>query len=112
MGGGGGNSAIIDTANKTSLNELYCILKRSLLHIDIEGGCVHIAKSLGTKSLVLFGITAPELVGYEENINIMSSLCNGCVRYECPLYEEPVCVNAITPDFVAQKAADYLNTLV
>ncbi|MDR2396027.1 MAG: hypothetical protein LBD57_05450 [Endomicrobium sp.] len=43
----------INTAKKTSFDELCTILKNSLLHIDIDGACTHISKALGTKSIVL-----------------------------------------------------------
>ncbi|MDR3244115.1 MAG: hypothetical protein LBT79_05140, partial [Elusimicrobiota bacterium] len=66
-------SNFIDTVGKTSFNELCSILKNSSLHIDIDGGCVHISRAIGTKSLVLFGPTSPEFIGYDENINIISS---------------------------------------
>ncbi|MDR0398316.1 MAG: hypothetical protein LBH33_00710, partial [Endomicrobium sp.] len=68
----------INVAKKTSLDELCSVLKRSLLHIDIDGACSHIAWALRAKSIILFGPTDAKYSMYPENINIMSSICGGC----------------------------------
>ncbi|MDR3071788.1 MAG: hypothetical protein LBU29_04275 [Endomicrobium sp.] len=109
----------INTAKRTSLDELCSILKDSLLHIDIDGACTHIAEAIGTKSIVIFGPTTAEYIGYQKNINITSSLCRGCYciadNYwwgKCFLgYDKSFCMDSITPEFVAEKAMEYLKTL-
>ncbi|MCA6069882.1 MAG: hypothetical protein LE180_02005 [Endomicrobium sp.] len=109
----------INAAKKTSLNELCNILKSSLLHIDIDGACTHIAKAVGTKSVVIFGPTDAEYIGYQENINITSSLCRSCYCItdndywgKCLLgYDKSLCMDSIAPEFVAEKAVEYLKSL-
>lgn len=54
------------------------ILQDSSLHIDCEGGLVHIATQLGTKCAVLFGPTPVHYFGYPQNINIVSAVCSDC----------------------------------
>jgi ADP-heptose:LPS heptosyltransferase len=108
---------ITDLVGKTSFDDLCSILKRSIMHIDTDAGCVHLAKSLNTKCVVIFGPTSPEFTGYEENINIKSNLCSdcyfikgwslGCVRG----FKKPLCMESITPEFVAEKAIEYINTV-
>ncbi|MDR3048352.1 MAG: hypothetical protein LBV16_00680 [Elusimicrobiota bacterium] len=117
--GGGGISGynIIDTMKKTSFNELCSIIKNSLLHIDIDGGCVHIAKALGTKALVLWGVTPGDYIGYDNNINIASSMCRYCWDYHwtfhCVFGEaHQKCIQSIAPEFAAQKAIEYLRTIL
>jgi hypothetical protein len=61
---------IINTACKTSFNELYTILKNSLLHNRYRQ-CLY--TYLGTKTIALFGPTSAKITGYSENINITSS---------------------------------------
>jgi ADP-heptose:LPS heptosyltransferase len=108
---------IINTACKTSFNELCTILKNSLLHIDIDGACIHIAKAIGTKAIALFGPTSAKITGYPKNINITSSLCRDCYHIfdhqfwgRCALgYEKSLCMNSISPKFVANKAIEYIN---
>lgn len=94
------------------------IMRHSILHIDIEGGLVHLASQLGTKCAVLFGQTQVEFFGYPQNINIMSQegrSCHGC----CHLYrdfqhcardlKEPECMYSITPEMVMGHITQYLN---
>ena len=105
-----GHFADIDVRNRTSFDELFCILKNSILHFDIDGACSHIAAALRTKTVVLFGPTDIENSAYPENINIASSLCGACWGMTaCPLGYESLCMKTITPDFVAKKALCYLE---
>ena len=60
------------------LVDLSLILSKSILNISNEGGSVHIAHSVGTKSVVLFGPTNPTLYGYSDNINIYPDICESC----------------------------------
>jgi ADP-heptose:LPS heptosyltransferase len=48
------------------------------MHIDDEGGLVHMATALGTKCAVLFGPTPVGIFGYEQNINICADTCKEC----------------------------------
>ena len=94
------------------------ILVHSKLHIDIEGGLVHLATQMGTKCLVLFGATPVEYYGYPENINLHVGTCHGCYG----LYEdvnrcardlaEPECMYSITPKMVADAARTYLDSIL
>jgi ADP-heptose:LPS heptosyltransferase len=101
----------INVAKKTSYNELCSILKNSLLHIDIDGACSHIAWALRTKSIILFGPTDAKYSMYPENINIMSSICGGCWHRfgKCVIGEEKpsLCMNSIKPEFVAESCRIY-----
>jgi ADP-heptose:LPS heptosyltransferase len=98
----------INLVGKTSFNELCSVIKYSLLHIDADCGCVHIAKALNTKSLVLFGPSSAKYVGYDENINIMSNVCRDCFTiskwFERCLrgFKTPLCMQSISPNFVAE----------
>lgn len=74
----------LNLAGKTSLEEAKVILKNAVLHIDSEGGLVHLRHALqGGPSLVFFGPSDPKVLGYRENINVRSTIC--------PLYCENVC---------------------
>ncbi len=91
------------------------ILKNSLLHIDIDGGMVHLASQLGTKCIVLFGPTSVKYLGYKDNINIVSKKCNSCYglyseNYRCARFmDEPECMYSIRPEMVFEKVRDYLE---
>ncbi|MDR0822791.1 MAG: hypothetical protein LBN20_03305 [Endomicrobium sp.] len=111
-------NADINTARRTNFDELCSIIKGSMLHIDIDSACSHIAKALNIKSLIIFGPTDSQYSGYKENINITSSSCKGCwkgVQYNydsCPKgYEKPRCMDEISPELVANKALEFLSPL-
>ncbi|MBE6099331.1 MAG: hypothetical protein E7197_04685 [Anaerovibrio sp.] len=94
------------------------ILDNSLLHVDIEGGLVHLATQLGTKCVVLFGPTPEYYFGYEENINIKVGNCHEC----CGVYlnsnrcaremDKPECMYNITPEIVMERIDDYFGKCV
>lgn len=111
----------IDGADRYILGEPFelviHILKNSILHIDIEGGLVHLATQLGTKCAVLFGPTPEFYYGYEENINIKVGNCHDC----CGVYmdsnrcargmDKPECMYSITPEIVMERVKDYLTEI-
>ncbi|MCO6414643.1 hypothetical protein JYK14_00410 [Siccirubricoccus sp. KC 17139] len=63
---------------RTSMQEVAAILAGSLLHLDNESGLVHLAASLGTRSVVVFGPTPVDYFGYPQNLNIAPPICGGC----------------------------------
>jgi hypothetical protein len=63
---------------RTGMPEVTAILANSLLHLDNEGGLVHLAASLGTRSAVVFGPTPVDYFGYPQNLNIAPPVCGGC----------------------------------
>lgn len=90
------------------------ILKESMIHLDIEGGLVHLATQLGTKCIVLFGPTNVLYVGYPQNINIKAGKCHDCYGLYNDLgicargMEKPECMYSITPDIVMEALKKFL----
>jgi len=70
--------ANIQKVGVDNLTDLAYILKLSKLHVDNEGGVVHLAHAVETKSVVLFGATSPTLYGYPDNINLYKDVCPTC----------------------------------
>lgn len=107
---GGADSTLIQGVDKgifgESLNYIKGLLKNAMVHIDTEGGMVHLATQLGTKCIVLFGPTPMEYYGYQQNINIKAGNCHGCMGVssdwytKCPLHESPECMKKITSKMV------------
>lgn len=93
------------------------ILKNSLIHIDIDGGLVHLASQLGTKCIVMFGPTQVEYFGYKENINIKAGNCHNCYGMykdinKCARdMEKPECMYSITPQMVFEKIEKYFKSI-
>lgn len=94
------------------------LLKYSLLHVDIEGGLVHIATQLGTKCVVLFGPTVREYYGYKQNINIQAGNCHNCwglysdVNRCARDMKEPECMYVITPKMVMSQLEKYMDAIL
>jgi len=94
------------------------ILKGALLHLDIEGGLMHLATQLGTKCAVIYGPTQVELFSYPQNINIVSDKCKNCYLlypeyYKCARgMEKPECMWSILPENVLSEIEVYLEEKV
>ena len=94
------------------------VLKNSLVHIDCEGGLVHLATQLGTRCIVLFGPTPIKFYGYPDNINIQVGKCHNCYwlvdnNYECYRgMEKPECMYSITPDIVMSNIVNCLENII
>jgi ADP-heptose:LPS heptosyltransferase len=100
-----------DLVSATTLAQAAAILSRATVHVDNEGGLVHIAASLGRRSIVLFGPTSLKFFGYPGNINLTSEVCGDCWWADdrwmdrCPQgYEKPKCLLELDPERVADVA--------
>lgn len=98
------------------LDVVGSILKYSTLHIDGEGGLVHLASQLDTKCAVIFGPTPVHYFGYENNINITPDGCCNCLYVEgnmtvsCPRGDKiPHCMSSILPEMVLKKVEECLT---
>lgn len=105
----------INLVGKTNFSEMLALLKYSSLHIDTEGGYIHLRHFLCREpSVVLFGPTSPQTKGYPENINIRNTNCNcqfcewligdnwqsHCIKSDSPLSS---CMASIYPSFVLKE---------
>lgn len=109
----------IDLRGKTSIEETKCLLKYAYLHIDGEGGLVHLRNFLNGKSIVLFGPTSPEIFGYDENINLRSNAC----KYPCEWVirdwtshcllsnKQHICMQQLTPEVVFEEFKKFQNQI-
>lgn len=93
------------------------VLLHSKLHIDCEGGMVHLATQLGTKCAVLFGPTPKEYYGYDCNINIDAGVCSNCYWFvnDCiscyRKLEQPECMYKLLPEYVMECISGELNKI-
>lgn len=97
-----------------SLELVKYVLKNSMVHLDSEGGLVHLATNLGTKCVVMFGPTPEWFYGYKQNVNIVSEVCSGCY---CLYDGFDVCAKGITPapcmmGIGAEKALDGVSVIL
>lgn len=101
-----------DLVGKTTLEQVKVLLKYSKVHIDNEGGMVHLRHALhGGPSIVLFGPTPVELFGYSENVNLKSDACDIWCEWltpdwtsRCPRGKEgSPCMEGITSQMVLDE---------
>lgn len=105
----------VDLINHTSLTEVAGIIAGAALHIDNEGGLVHLARCYGVCSCVVFGPTPSNYFGYGGNINVDPTFCGGCwwinqtwMDY-CPRgFSRPRCMTEQDPAAVAKVIAAFL----
>jgi len=98
----------VDLIERTSLPQVAALIQGAALHVDIEGGLVHLAASVGTRSAVLFGPTSIKYFSYPQNINLSSGFCGNCWWTKrtwmeaCPRgYETARCMEQLDPQQVA-----------
>lgn len=101
--------------NQTSLDEVVGLIAQAALHLDNEGGLVHVAASVGTRSTVVFGPTPSDYFGYPGNINIEPPVCGNCwwmtrswMDVCAKGYNTPRCMTEQPPEVVAQYALEAL----
>ncbi len=101
----------VNLKNRLSFAQSTSILAHAAVHIDTESGLVHVAASLGVRSVVMFGPTNVGWFGYPQNANIEPRQCGNCWwstdswMDACPVgHEQPVCTASIDPRDVAMRA--------
>jgi hypothetical protein len=106
----------VNLINATSLSQAAALLRDAVVHVDIEGGLVHVAASLGTRSVVLFGPTSLGYFGYPNNVNLFSGFCGNCwgvtERWmeSCPRgYGSARCMEMLDPQRVLAAVADAIR---
>ena len=104
--------------DKTTLNESAHIISKALLHIDNEGGLVHIASCFEKTSCVVFGPTSYGFFSYPENINIRPEFCGNCWWFttdwvtKCPRgFSSPKCLESIPPQIIFEGISKYLKSI-
>ena len=116
------NSLELDGADRYAfdcrLEETAILLKNSLLHVDCEGGLVHLASQLSTPCVVSFGPTPSYYYGYPRNQNIVSPVCGECMSVTgqwskvCPRgLQQAACMTAITSQMILEQAERIMKEL-
>lgn len=101
-----------------SIEIVKYVLKNTIFHLSTEGGLMHLATQLGAKCVTIFGQTQVKLLGYKQNINILTSGCNGCASlYDNPFacargLEKPKCMYDIKANLVMEKVEKYMITVL
>ena len=99
-------------AGKTDLNQLVALMKRANLVVSADSGPLHMASSVGTDVIAIFGPTRPEITGPRgrgKSIILQEELgCNkdACYQLDCT---DNVCMKSITVDDVFSAIEKIIN---
>jgi heptosyltransferase-1 len=99
----------VNLGGKTTLRDLACVYRSSLLLITTDSGPMHIATAVGTPVIALFGPTSPSRTGPygEGNIVIRKEMdCSPCFLKKC---ETRQCMKDISVDDVFKAVKEMLD---
>ncbi len=99
-------------AGQTNLKQLIALMKRAFLVISADSGPMHIASSVGTNGIALFGPTRPELTGPRgKGVFHVLQKDVGCNRQACYFLQCPdnVCMQSVTVDDVMRAVRPLLE---
>jgi ADP-heptose:LPS heptosyltransferase len=102
----------VDWRGKTSLREVFALLKYADGFVGIESSLGHVTNAVDLPGVVLFGDSSPIHWGHENNINIYKGVsCSPCYYYlwknPCPYGHQ--CMNHITVKEVRSAILQQMN---
>ncbi|AEE14480.1 glycosyl transferase family 9 [Thermodesulfobium narugense DSM 14796] len=106
------NKKLINLTNKTSLMELFSIIKSANLFIGLDSGPTHAAAMLGVRTLALysgvvdFNVFRP--IEFFGNVSIIKIdvECEKCYKTNC---ENNICMKMITPEMVFDRSIELIR---
>lgn len=109
--GDSGAVPIYNLCGKTTLPELAYVLKKSDFFLSVDTGSAHIAASVDTPMVVVFGATSPEKWGpYSEKVICLKPEynCHPCDdrKVSC---DNPKCLDTVTIDDVVNACKQQLD---
>jgi lipopolysaccharide heptosyltransferase II len=90
------NASLINACGKTTVNQLACLIKKCNVYISADSAPLHIAVSMKTPFVALFGPTDPRrhLAPAKDHVLIKKELrCSPCYKPKC---KDKKCMNLIT----------------
>jgi len=107
-----GSGSVVNLAGKTPLGTFLALLSRARVVLANDSGSPHLAASVGTPVVVLFGSTSPQWtapIGPAVEVVRHPVECSPCFRKTCPTQLE--CFDGITVDAVVEKTRRALTTV-
>ena len=99
----------LNLTGRTSLAELAAVLRRARLAVTTDTGAMHLAAALGTRTVALFGPTAPWRTGpfgQGHQVVRLDLECSPCFKRRCP---EPRCLTELSPETVQAACEKILS---
>ncbi len=104
------SSSPINLTGKTDLGEAVAVLSVVNLLISNDMGLAHVAPSVGTQTIAIFGPTNPETTRpFGDNAEVVRKEveCSPCMLRDCPIDHR--CMTRISVDEVFEAARRFLN---
>ncbi len=104
--------APINLVGKTSLVELTAVLQHAAAAIGPDSGPGHLAATVGTPYVTLFGPTSPKRTAPYgcEHLVVQAELeCRPCYKKQCPVHTKQ-CMRDIRTDAVMEKLSEALES--
>lgn len=106
------SAKLVNYSGSTSLNELVNLMANATLVLTTDSGPAHLANSIGTPVIVLFGAgdehnTAPY---NKQNLHIIRAgklSCEPCIKNTCVLYGVPKCMELLDEQKILQQIYIY-----
>ena len=97
----------LDLAGRTTLDELMSVLATAKAIVANDSGAMHLAASVGTPGVAIFGSTDPVAtgpIGAPWRIVASREPCSPCFRRTCRMSEHPYrCLAEISPNLVISE---------
>lgn len=103
---------VLDLTGRTSLAELAAVLRRARFAVTTDTGAMHLAAALGTRTVALFGPTAPWRTGpfgAGHEIVRQGLECSPCFKRRCP---DPRCLAELGLESVQAACEKILSNSV
>jgi ADP-heptose:LPS heptosyltransferase len=97
----------VTDARGLPVRQSAAVIQNAWFFLGLEGGLMHLAKAVGTRSVIIYGgYVRPEVSAYSENLNIHSDVeCSPC--YDSHMPQKPcdsmICMRAIEPGMVYDR---------
>jgi len=101
---------VFNLVGKTSFQELVGLLRHAALLVTNDSAPLHVADSLKTPVVALFGPTDPRKYGprfWRSQVAQRRVFCSPCEKAQCPYHRE--CLEEISTEEVYKKASAILN---
>jgi ADP-heptose:LPS heptosyltransferase len=98
-----------------SISETAALLRNCSLAVTVDSGPMHLAAAMGTRTVVIYSRTNPQLhrwlpLGTGHTILFRETPCAGCEHAVCPVSGHP-CIDGVTAEEIVSAASARLRGL-
>jgi len=108
--------SIIDFRGKTTPQQLAYVIENAELHLGVDSFPAHVARAVGTRSIILYGGTSAKQIGIVNSVSFepdnRNGCCTSCYLIECVSKSQGggKCINNINPNNVVDELCKTLGS--